>query len=108
MKQLFLLLLFFTMSLQAQFQVNGSIKSSDTKKPLPFATIKTENGISTIADVDGRFYFQLTSQPETLTISYVGYESKTISLFEIKTFFNIFLSPKIDALNEVTISNINH
>ena len=107
MKQLSLLFLFFTLSFQAQFQVNGIIKNAETKKPLPFATIKTENDVSTIADVDGKFHFLLTSQPENLTVSYVGFESKTISLFEIKTFFNILLSPKIDALKEVAISNVN-
>ena len=107
MKQLSFLFLCCTLSLQAQFQVNGIIKNSETKKPLPFANIKTEPGFSTIADVDGKFHFLLTSQPETLTVSYVGFESKTISLFEIKTFFNILLSPKVDALKEVTISNVN-
>ena len=107
MKQLFLLFLFFTLSLQAQFQVNGIIKDSETKKTLPFANIRTENGFSTVADVDGKFNFLLTSQPETLTISYIGYEPKTILLFEIKTFFTLFLSPKINALKEVTISNVN-
>lgn len=107
MKRLFLLFLFFTLSLQAQFQVNGIIKDSETKRALPFATIKTENGFTTISDVDGKFNFLLASQPETLTVSYVGYESKTISLFEIKTFFTLYLLPKIDVLKEVSISNIN-
>ena len=107
MKRLFLLFLFFTLSLQAQFQVNGIIKDSQTKKALPFATITTENGFSTIADVDGKFNFILASQPETLTVSYVGYESKTISLFEIKTFFTLYLSAKVDALKEVIMSNVN-
>ncbi|WP_293896545.1 DUF5686 family protein [Flavobacterium sp.] len=107
MKRLFILFLFFTLTLQAQFQVNGIIKDSQTKKALPFATITTENGLSTIADVDGEFNFILTSQPESLTVSYVGYESKKISLFEIKTFFTLYLLAKVDALKEVTISNVN-
>ena len=107
MKRLFLLFLFFTMSLQAQFQVNGIIKDSETKKALPFANITTEKGFSTITDVDGKFNFILASPPEALTISYVGYESKTISLFEIKTFFTLYLLPKTNVLKEVTISNVN-
>ena len=107
MKRLFLFFLFFTLSLQAQFHVNGIIKDSETKKVLPFATITTENGFSTIADIDGKFNFLSSSQPETLTVSYIGYEPKTISLFEIKTFFTLYLLPKIDALKEVTISNVN-
>jgi hypothetical protein len=107
MKRLLLLFFFFTLSLHAQFQVNGIIKDSETKKPLPFATIKTEKGFSTISDVDGKFNFLLTSQPETLTVSYVGYEPKTISLFEQKSFFTLYLQAKIDALKEVSISNVN-
>lgn len=107
MKQLSLFFFFFTLSLQAQFQVNGIIKSSETKKALPFATIKTEKGVSTIADVDGKFHLLLTSEPKTLTVSYVGYKPKTISLFEIKTFLNVVLFPKIDALKEVAVSNVN-
>src|SRR6478735_7543115 len=103
MKQLLFLFLLFTVSLQAQFQVNGIVKDSETKKALPFATVTTENGFSTITDVDGKFSFIVTSQPEALTVSYVGYDSKTVSLFEIKTFFNIALSPKTDALKEVVI-----
>lgn len=107
MKQLIFLFLCCTLSLQAQFQVNGIIKDTQTKKALPFATISTENGVSTIADVDGKFNLLSNLQPESLTISYVGYETKTISLFEIKSFFTLYLVAKIDALQEVTISNVN-
>ncbi|WP_333599278.1 DUF5686 and carboxypeptidase-like regulatory domain-containing protein [Flavobacterium sp.] len=107
MKPLLFLFLFFTLSLQAQFQINGIIKDSETKKPLPFATITTENGFATISDVDGKFHFLLAAQPETLTVSYVGYEPKSISLFETKLFFTILLSPKTDVLKEVILSNEN-
>ncbi|HNP33051.1 MAG TPA: DUF5686 family protein, partial [Flavobacterium sp.] len=41
------------------------------------------------------------------TVSYVGFDTKTISLFEIKSFYNILLSPKVDVLKEVAISNVN-
>src|SRR6476620_7149993 len=107
MKRIFLFLFFFTLSLQAQVQLTGIIKDAKTKKPLPFATLTTEKGISTIADVDGNFLFVLTSQPEALKVSYVGYETTTLSLFEIKSFFTIYLSPKADVLKEVVISNSN-
>lgn len=107
MKRLLLLLFFFTLSLQAQFQINGIIKDSEFKKALPFATIKTENQFSIISDVDGKFNFILKSEPQTLTISYVGYESKTIAFSELKSFLTVYLIPKIDELKEVTISNIN-
>ena len=55
MKQLVVFFFFFTISLQAQFQVNGVVKDAATKKGLPFANITLENGLSTISDVDGKF-----------------------------------------------------
>jgi hypothetical protein len=107
MKRLFLLLSFFTLSLQAQFQLNGIIKDSETKKPLPFATITTEKVFSTISDVDGKFNFLLSMQPESLTVSYVGYEPQTVPLSGINSFFTIYLAPKTAALKEVVVSNVN-
>jgi hypothetical protein len=107
MKRLLLLFSFFTLSLQAQFQLNGLIKDSETKKTLPFATITTQNGFSAISDVDGKFNFMVTTQPQTLKISYVGYESKTIALSKTNSFLTVYLSPKIDELKEVSISNVN-
>ncbi len=107
MKLVIAFFLMFAFSLQAQFQINGIVKDSDTKKGLPFATITTDNGVATIADVDGKFYFSLSFQPKALSISYVGYEKKTISLYETKSYFLIFLSPKTDVLKEVVLSNEN-
>jgi hypothetical protein len=107
MKRLFLLLSFFTLSLQAQFQLNGIVRDSNTNKALPFATIKTESGFTTISDVDGKFNFNMASQPETLTVSYVGYETRTITSFETRSFFTIHIAPKIDTLKEIAISNVN-
>ena len=107
MKQLIVFFFFFSISIQAQFQVNGIVKDVDTQKELPFATITTETGASTIADVDGKFYFTLAFQPETITVSYVGYSKKTLSLYETKDFFTVFLSPKKVSIKEVVISNEN-
>lgn len=107
MKIAAILFFFCSLSLQAQFHVNGIIKDFNTKKALPFASISNKNGISTIADVDGKFNFLANSQQETLTISYVGYDPKTITTFETNSFFTIYLLPKIVALDEVAISNAN-
>lgn len=107
MKQLIFIFFLFTLSLQAQFQVSGIVKDVETKRALPFATITTENGTATISDVDGKFNLLLSIQPESLTISYVGYQSKTISLFEQIKYFTIELSPKVDALKEVVVANVN-
>ena len=107
MKRLFLLVSFFTLSLQAQFQLNGIIKDNFTRKPLPFATVKTDDGSSTITDVNGKFHLLLRLQPEKITVSYIGYQTRSIPLAEIKPYFNIYLEPEISSLREVALSNGN-
>ena len=67
MKQLCLFFFFLTLSLQAQFQVNGIVKEAVTNKPLPFATITTNNGLNSISDVDGKFSI-ITVIPFTVLI----------------------------------------
>jgi hypothetical protein len=104
MKPLFLLVFLFTLSLQAQFHVSGIVKDTETKKSLPFATLTTDKGVTTLSDVDGKFYFNLATPPESLTVSYIGYTAQTLSLFEAKSYFTILLSPTTTALNEVVLS----
>ena len=107
MKHFFLLFFFFTLSLQAQFQVNGIVKDASTKKALPFATITANDGTNTVSDVDGKF--SITSQKEisALEISYIGYLKSAISIQNNKSFYSVLLIQKTDELNEVVISNEN-
>lgn len=105
MKPLFLLVFFYSLSLQAQYQLQGIVKDAASKKGLPFSTITTENGFTTISDVDGKFSLKLTMPAESLTASYIGYTPKTLSIFEAKTYFTILLSPQTTALREVVLSN---
>lgn len=105
MKQLFLLVFFYSLSLQAQYQLHGIVKDAETKKALPFATITTEQGFTTLSDVDGKFDLELPKAPETLTVSYVGYTTKTLSLFETKSFYTVSLSSNTTVLQEVFLSN---
>ena len=105
MKQFIFLFLLFPLLLKAQFQVNGVVKDLDTKKPLPFASLKTNIGFFAITDVDGKFSFNASLQTETLTFQYIGYVQKTISINEGNKNSTIYLSPKIDALKEVVIFN---
>ena len=50
MKPFCLLMLFFTLTIQAQFQINGIVNDSNNK-PLPFATITTSDNNNTITDL---------------------------------------------------------
>ncbi|TDE54917.1 DUF5686 family protein [Flavobacterium sp. GT3P67] len=107
MKQLCLLFFFLTLSLQAQFQVNGIVKESTTNKSLPFATITTNNGLNSISDVDGKFSIVTVIPFTAFDISYIGFTKARIAIEKNKNYYVVVLSQKTDNLNEVRISSEN-
>ena len=106
MKHLFLFF-FFTLSLQAQFQINGIVKDSGSNKALPFATITTNNGINSITDVDGKFNITSSKPISFFYISYIGFTKIKIDVQKNNSFFNLKLAQKTDKLNEVVIATQN-
>ena len=65
----------------AQRQLTGSVKDATTNLPLNGANIMikgTTKGVSTSAD--GKFSIQLTKDAKNIIVSYVGFDSKTISV----------------------------
>ncbi|UUF15134.1 MULTISPECIES: DUF5686 family protein [Flavobacterium] len=100
------LTLFFTLSIQAQFQISGIVTDSNNK-PLPFATIKTSDNSNTITDVDGKFTFKTSINSGNFIVSYIGFQTKTIAIVENKKFYSVSLSQKTDDLKEVIVSNEN-
>ena len=87
----FLLFFLFTLSLQAQFQINGIVKDSHSGKPLPFATITTNSG-SSISDVDGKFSINFDSKTtfSSFYVSYLGYQIKKNRLSKRNFFLHRF------------------
>ncbi|TPG38804.1 DUF5686 family protein [Flavobacterium pectinovorum] len=106
MKLFCFLTLFFTLSIQAQFQING-IVTDPNNKPLPFATITTPDNNNTITDVDGKFDFKIAEKTTTFAVSYIGFQTKIIAVTANKKFYSISLSQKTDDLKEVVVSNEN-
>ncbi|QGK76632.1 DUF5686 family protein [Flavobacterium sp. SLB02] len=105
MKLFCLLTLFFTLTIQAQFQLNGIVTDSNNK-PLPFATITTPDNINTITDVDGKFIFTPSEKATSFSVSYIGFQTKIVAITE-KRYYSVWLSQKTDDLKEVIISNEN-
>ena len=101
MKQLIYLVLLFTCSVQAQFEITGRIIDGTTKKPLPFASIATSNSFN-VGDVDGNFILNSIRVSDSITVSYVGFESQKILARKQKNLL-IQLNPISENLREVTI-----
>ena len=106
MKLFCFLMLFFTLTLQAQFQING-IVNDPNNKPLPFATITTSENTHAVTDVDGKFTLTSKLKITSFTVSYIGFESRTIVTSDQKKFYPVILNLKTDALQEVVVTNEN-
>lgn len=107
MRHCFLLLFFCTLAGQAQFFVNGIVKDSETKKPLPFASVTSDSGAYTISDVDGKFTITSATRPTSLTVSYIGYTKVQIKIQYDKKYYTVSLVPQPDVLKEVAVSPTN-
>lgn len=107
MKYFLLLFFFLTLPLQAQSQLNGVVKDAASRKPLAFATLTTDSGISTVSDVDGKFTIMSKTDFSSFKISYVGFTTTTVPVEKNKKYYTVFVLQNTNALNEVSIPNQN-
>ncbi len=103
-KFFFLIFLFAPLYLLAQSSFSGVVKNSQTKTPLPFATITIDEHIEEICDSEGNFSIKLSEIVTQLTVSYVGFKTKKISLDETTKFITVLLEP---IYNEVSNNEEN-
>ena len=101
-KTLFLLVLIYGITLQAQVTLKGYVFDNATNETLIGATIVSSNGAGTVTDFNGFYQISLPQGKTELSVSYVGYEElkKTITLYS-DTEINLSLSSQI--LNEVEL-----
>ena len=99
---MFLAALFLTMGTAlAQTKVTGTVYSQEDGQPIIGAAVKVE-GTSTgmLTDVNGRFSLAMPAGSKTITVSYLGYEPKTVTA---KNGMRIFLKSDAAALDEVIV-----
>ncbi len=85
-----------------QEYVSGKITNANGE-PLPGATIVlkgTNKGVS--ADFDGNYRIALVDDAKTLTISFIGYETKNVDILDRKN-INIQLEEAVTGLDETVI-----
>jgi hypothetical protein len=107
MKQLLLLaLVFLSFSATSQNLKKLILVDKGTQKTIPFENIifDEETFKGTSIDIDGVFF--VPPQVKSITISYVGYDTKTINIEEL-TSQVIFLQQKVNELDEVVINGEN-
>ncbi len=101
---MFGLALLFSAVVMAQSTISGTVLEAGTNIPLPGANViekGTSNGVTT--DFDGNFTIKTKSSSGDIVISYIGYNSKTISFSEDATLGNVILESNQVGLEEIQI-----
>ena len=99
---MFLAALFLTMGTAlAQTKVSGTVLSQEDGQPIIGAAVKVD-GTSTgmLTDVNGRFSLAMPAGSKTITVSYLGYESKTVTA---KNGMRVFLKADAKVVDEVVV-----
>ena len=95
-------LFLFAGSALAQTKVSGTVLSQEDGQPIIGAAVKVD-GTSTgmLTDVNGRFSLTLPEGKKQITVSYLGYQSKTVTA---KNGMRVFLAADATALDEVVVT----
>lgn len=85
-----------------QTKVTGTVFSQDDGQPIIGAAVKVD-GTSTgmLTDINGRFSLTMPEGARTLTISYLGFESRTVTA---RNGMRVFLKGDATALDEVVVT----
>ena len=92
---------------QGHMVVSGKIINKEDKLPLSFASIRLKNHpIGTISNEEGAFDFFVPSskKSDTLSISFIGFNTYEIALSSIDKSLVIELSPSVNVLDEVLLT----
>jgi iron complex outermembrane receptor protein len=107
MKQfLIIIIIFFTvLTTSAQQTIRGKITDSETGTSMPGATVSfTGTTITTQTNNQGNFIIHSATPFKTLTVSFVGYENREISITNNTQFLNIEMMISDASLNEITVT----
>ena len=112
LKKQFLLLpalLLFGLSVYGQVPsaISGTILNKESQEPLPYASIRLKNHpIGTVSNDDGEFDFYIpkSKRSDTLSISFIGFNSYEIPLSSIGESVRIELAPSVNVLDEVLLT----
>lgn len=101
---MFTVALLFSAVVMAQSTISGTVVEAGSNIPLPGANViekGTTNGVT--SDFDGNFTIKTKSSSGDIVISYIGYNSKTISFTGDMSLGNVTLSSSQVGLEEIQI-----
>lgn len=102
-----LILSFITLQLNAQLSIKGIVTDGTTGEALTGVSIfHKSSGTGTVTSLDGSFTLKLPSGNQELTVSYIGYATKTIDVNAADSkSVAIKLESEAIGLNDVTVTS---
>ena len=86
----------------AQTKISGTVLSQDDGQPIIGAAVKVEGtSVGMLTDVNGRFSLTMPQGKSQITVSYLGFESKTVAA---KNGMRVFLKSDARSLDEVVVT----
>ena len=101
-------LLFIMPSISFAGIVKGKIIEQGTNEPLTGATILTNDGQGTSADIDGNYSLKLKNGTYTLTVRFIGFKTmikENVKVTGDELIIDFVLEPNNTTLGEVTVSS---
>src|SRR6185312_4141970 len=104
---LLLLLILFSELGMAQRKISGSVQDAKSNSPLEGATISLKNSkVSTISKPGGKFEISVPNGKAILTVSFVGFQTQTVTVAESQSNVQIALHESTNQLNDVVIVGV--
>lgn len=97
-------LIFIRISAQQRQEITGLVLDEATREPVAGASVflVTEK-TGAITDADGRFTVFVTSFPASVTVSFIGYKTVALELYEYAEPLTLFIREDLNFLNEVVV-----
>jgi CarboxypepD_reg-like domain len=88
--------------------ISGMVTGKDDGQPIIGATVKLAGaGFGVVTDVNGKFVLPNASGNQSITVAYIGYASKKVTL-NGRDSLNIALDPIHSSLNEVVVTGYSN
>lgn len=86
--------------------VTGTVVASEDGAPIPGASVKVKEApaVTVATGVDGKFSFRVPTAGKTLTISFLGYTAKDVTIPASNNVGTVRLESDATALNEVVVT----
>lgn len=86
-------------------KVTGRVLDTDGSTPMVGVTVQQKGAkTGTVTDIDGKFTLTVNGQSPSLSFSYLGYQTTTLSVSGNKKDIRVIMKPESKSLNEVVVT----